>query len=173
MRFLAPADLRGLGARALDDMLGRSELTVAMADGDVRGTAAAALLFADFAVLNRNATLHLDSNAVWAAVAWRLGRRALQLVATESLSAHEAKTRGLCDDVTGESAQVWRERWMQHRSVLALDSAAMLIRRRGGDVLERAEFARLFALGEPQKGLGAFLAKAVPRFLGSSGSSEE
>jgi hypothetical protein len=40
----------------------------------------------------------------------------------------------------------------------------MLIRSRGGDRLERAEFARLFALGEPQKGLGAFLAKKPASF---------
>jgi len=40
---------------------------------------------------------------------------------------------------------------------VALDAAANLIRRRGGDVLERAEFARLFAAGEPQRGLAAFL----------------
>lgn len=35
---------------------------------------------------------------------------------------------------------------------------------RGGDRLERAEFARLFAEGEPQKGLAASLAKAKPPF---------
>jgi hypothetical protein len=45
----------------------------------------------------------------------------------------------------------------QERSGLALDAAARLIRSRGGDALERAEFARLFAAGEPQKGLTAWL----------------
>jgi hypothetical protein len=164
MLFLTPADLRGLDAHALDDLLGRTELTVAMADGEVRGIAAAALLFADFAVLDGNATLHLDTNEVWPAVAWRLGRRALHLVATDSLDAHDAKARGLCDDVTSETAEAWRDRWMANRSALALDSAALLIRSRGGDALERAEFARLFALGEPQKGLGAFLAKKKAAF---------
>jgi acetyl-CoA carboxylase alpha subunit len=164
MLVLTPADLRGLDARALEDLLRRTELTVAMADGDVQGLAAAALVFADYAVLDAHATLHLDSDEVWPAIAWRLGRRALHLVATQRLGAQEAKENGLCDEVTGETPEAWREQWMRHRSVLALDSAAMLIRARGGDALERAEFARLFALGEPQKGLGAFLAKKKAAF---------
>jgi enoyl-CoA hydratase/carnithine racemase len=58
----------------------------------------------------------------------------------------------------------WFERWMSHRSAAALDAAAMLIRSRGGDALERAEFARLFATGEPAEGLAAFLAKRRPSF---------
>ncbi|MBV9492715.1 MAG: hypothetical protein JOZ54_00595 [Acidobacteria bacterium] len=45
-----------------------------------------------------------------------------------------------------------------------MDSAATLIGARGGDALERAEFARLFATGEPQKGLQAFLEKRKPRW---------
>ncbi len=89
MLFLGPAELRGVNARTLEDLLGRTDLTVAYGDGDVRGLAAAALLFA---------------------------------------------------------------------------AAALLIRSQGGDRLERAEFARLFASGEPQKGLGAFLAKERPSY---------
>ncbi|MGZ7042115.1 MAG: hypothetical protein ACXVH7_10030, partial [Thermoanaerobaculia bacterium] len=58
----------------------------------------------------------------------------------------------------------WLEEWMRGRSGLAIDSAAALIRRRGGDPLERAEFARMFAIGEPQVGLSAFLAKRKPEF---------
>lgn len=42
---------------------------------------------------------------------------------------------------------------------LAAESAQMLVNARGGDALERAEFARLFAIGEPQQGLRAFLAR--------------
>src|SRR5206468_2751414 len=42
--------------------------------------------------------------------------------------------------------------------------AAELLPRRGGDVLERAAFALLFAAGEPQEGLAAFLEKRRPRF---------
>jgi hypothetical protein len=50
------------------------------------------------------------------------------------------------------------------RSALALDSARMLLENRGRDALERAEFARLFAIGEPQEGLRAFLEKRRPSF---------
>jgi hypothetical protein len=68
------------------------------------------------------------------------------------------------DEITDHDAEAWCANWLKGRSVLALDSAATLIRSRGGDRLERAEFARLFATGEPQTGLGAFLAKKSPRY---------
>jgi len=162
MRFLAPADLRGLPA--LDDLLDRGDLTVAMGEGEVGGLAAAALLFADFAVLREGAVLHLDTPQTWAGAVWRLGRGALRLLTNAALSAAEARDAGLCDEVTDREPQPWLEEWMRHRSVFALDTAAALIRARGGDRLERAEFARLFAIGEPQKGLGAFLAKRNPEY---------
>lgn len=162
MHFLTPADLRGLDSRALEELLGRSELTVAMGEGEVGGLAAAALLFADFAVLREASTLLVDTPEAWAGGVWRLGRGALRI--SERMSAGEARDAGLCDDVTGREPAEWLEEWTRHRSVVALDAAAMLIRSRGGDRLERAEFARLFALGEPQKGLGAFLAKKKPEY---------
>jgi hypothetical protein len=57
----------------------------------------------------------------------------------------------------GRDPLQWTNEWVGARSAIALDAAANLIRRRGGDLLERAEFARLFAAGEPQKGLAAWL----------------
>ena len=162
MHVLTPAELRGLDAPALDDLLARSDLTVAMGEGEVGGIAAAALLFADFAVLRENATLHLDAPQAWAGAVWRVGRGVLRL--QETMSASEALDAGLCDDVTNKEPEQWLEEWTRHRSVVALDTAAALIRSRGGDRLERAAFARLFALGEPQKGLGAFLAKTKPTY---------
>ncbi len=162
MHFLTPADLRGLDSAALESLLVRSDLTVAMGEGSVGGIAAAALLFADFAVLHRDATVQLDAAEAWAGAVWRLGRGALRV--NEVLSASDARDAGLCDDVTEHDPQAWLEEWMRHRSVVALDAAAALIRSRGGDRLERAEFARLFAIGEPQKGLGAFLAKIKPTY---------
>ena len=75
-----------------------------------------------------------------------------------------ARAEEIVDEITDREPEQWLEEWTRHRSVLALDSAAMLIRSRGGDRLERAEFARLFAIGEPQKGLGAFLAKTKPTY---------
>jgi len=157
MIFLRVADVRDL-----DDLLRRRELVVAMGRGDVNGVAAAALMFADFAVLEENSTLHIDTAEAWAGAVWRLGRKALHVQNT--MSASEAKDAGLCDDVTDKEEETWLQEWMRHRSVVALDSAAALIRSRGGDRLERAEFARLFALGEPQKGLDAFLAKRKPTY---------
>lgn len=158
MLFLAPAELRSVDARALEELLGRTDLSVAYGDGEVRGLAAAALLFADYAVLRRGATLTVDTSQAWAAAVWRLGRK------TISWQVSGARAEDIVDEVTETDPQSWVEQWMKHRSVLALDSAAMLIRSQGGDLLERAEFARLFASGEPQKGLGAFLAKERPSY---------
>ena len=156
MLFLTPADLRGL--RALEDLLERRDLVVAFGAGDVRGLAAAALLFADYAVLRHDATLVIDLPEAHAAAVWRLGRKTLKW------HLDGARPADIVDEMTNEEPETWLEEWTRHRSVMALDSAAALIRSRGGDSLERAEFARLFAAGEPQKGLGAFLAKARPTY---------
>jgi len=155
MLFLAAAELRGFDARALGDLAGRRELVLAFGEGELRGHAAAALLLADYAVLRSGATLTVDTPEGWAGVVWRIGRKAL---------AWDGNAEDLVDEITEKEADEWRIDWMKHRSALALDTAAALIRSRGGDRLERAEFARLFAIGEPQKGLGAFLAKKSPRY---------
>ena len=84
----------------------------------------------------------------WAEAVWQLGRGALLLHI-------EGKTPPAADPIPAGG-----------RSALALESAAMLVRHRGGDALERAEFARLFAIGEPQEGLRAFLEKRRPLFRG-------
>ena len=158
MLFLAPAELRALDARRLEELLGRTDAVVAFGAGEVRGIAAAALLFADYAVLEVSATLVVDTPDSWAAAVWRLGRKALAW----HLSGADAAA--IVDERSDESPEAWRERWMRGRSELALDSAAALIRMRGGDRLERAEFARLFAAGEPQHGLEAFLRKRGTSF---------
>jgi hypothetical protein len=150
MRFLAGGELAGI---ELDELLAARELVVAFGEGELRGLAAAALLFADYAVLRRGATIAIDTPEGWAGAVWRAGRRALL-----------DRPEELVDEITDDDPETWRANWLRGRSVLALDSAAVLIRSRGGDVLERAGFARLFAAGEPQKGLGAFLAKKSPRY---------
>jgi hypothetical protein len=158
MLFLGPAELRELAPAALEALLARTDCVVAFGAGEVRGTAAAALLFADYAILDRNATLAVDTPEAWAAAAWRLRRQTLRWVVDG------ARKEEIVDELSDRNPEEWREEWMRHRSVMALDSAAALIRARGGDGLERAEFARLFAAGEPQKGLGAFLAKQKPTY---------
>ena len=158
MLFLEPAELRELAPGALESLLGRTDCVVAFGAGEVRGLAAAVLLFADYAVLDASATLTVDTAEGWAAAVWRLQRRTLQWVV------RGAEKAEIVDEITSDDPRRWREEWMRHRSVMAIDSAAALIRARGGDRLERAEFARLFAAGEPQKGLGAFLARLRPTY---------
>lgn len=158
MHFLTGAGLRGVDGRALDALLDRSELVVAFGEGELSGLPAAAMLFADYAVLRRGVSLVIDTPEGWAGAAWRLGRGALRW------HLRGGSTDELVDEVTDHDAESWLGNWTRNRSVLALDSAAVLIRSRGGDRLERAEFARLFAIGEPQQGLGAFLAKKSPRY---------
>lgn len=77
----------------------------------------------------------------WAEIVWRMGTDALRLWSG-------GRSRPSFD--AGASLH-------EDRSAIAAESAAMLVGARGGDALERAEFARLFAIGEPQKGLRAFL----------------
>ena len=99
--------------------------------------------------------LDLGSPEAWAGVVWRTGRAALRLrlAGRSDFEAHEAKELGLCDAVSDLEPDAWLAGWMRNRSAMALDSAAALIRARGGDRLERAAFALLFAAGEPQASL--------------------
>jgi hypothetical protein len=64
----------------------------------------------------------------------------------------------------GANPVEWFAGWIGGRSTIALDAAAALIRGWGGDVSERFEFARLFATGQPQEGLAAFLEKRLPKW---------
>jgi hypothetical protein len=142
----------------LDAVVTATEMVVVTGEGELSGRAAAALLLADWGVLLDGGTLLLDSAEAWAGAVWRLGRGAyaLHLAQRTRFTAAEAVEEGLCDSVTAFE--------LGGRSAVALDSAAGLIRSRGGDALERAEFARLFAAGIPQQGLTAFLRKEMPRF---------
>ena len=63
------------------------------------------------------------------------------------------------------------ERESDGRSRVALQAAVRLIAGRGGDALERATCAWLFATGIPQEGLAAFLEKRQPRFPESASAA--
>ena len=140
------------GVPILHWILNRRECVVVIGEGEMRGDALACALHSDYFVMHPDATLVIDTPRAWSGVVWRMGRRALRLTHT-TLNVTEAKRHALCDAVDVDVE------WIASRSAVALDSAASLIARRGGDVLERAEFARLFAAGEPQRGLTAFLEK--------------
>ena len=140
---------------------GSHECTIVFANGETRGAAAGSLLLADYAVMSPSSALHIDSPAAWAGVIWRVGRDAVHLLTTSTtrFDASEALDAQLIDAIAENAALLF-----DSRSAMALDSAATLISWQGGDALERAEFARLFAVGEPQRGLAAFLGKRRPRF---------
>ena len=144
----------------LDDVIARRECFIVIGEGELRGDALACALHADYFVMRADATLIIDTPRAWSGAVWRLSARhsclALVALGQTRMSAPQALSHALCDAVEVE--------WIGSRSAIALDSAASLIARRGGDALERAEFARLFATGEPQIGLAAFLRKEKPNW---------
>lgn len=157
------------GRLVLQDVLGRDEMLVAVGADDLRGDVLAAALYADWLAVESGAALLIDTPAAWGGVIWRMGRSALRLFAEEAdgggvrVTAVRATDLGLVDALVpaGRDPLEWVGEWVGTRSPIALDAAANLIRRRGGDITERAEFARLFGAGEPQKGLAAFLEKRM------------
>lgn len=167
-RLLAPPDVAAADRRLLDSVLAGGRLTIAAASGELRGIAAAVALGSDWFFFASEATLTFDAPEAWAAALARIGTQAvrLHLLASRTLPAAEALQWGLCDALVpaGEDPVECARGWLRGRSELALQSAAALIRRRGGDALERAEFARLFAAREPQRGLAAFLDKKRPEW---------
>ena len=168
MLILTPHDLARCNARAVEEIAARRDFAIAIGAGRLRGHALAAALQCDWLALDADASLDIDTPQAWGGAAWRIGHRALRLhlMSGNRLTAAEAFREGLADAVvpSGEDPVEWIARWIGGRSTAALDSAAALISRRGGDTLERAEFARLFATGEPQEGLSAFLARRQPQF---------
>jgi enoyl-CoA hydratase/carnithine racemase len=157
-------DPASLEVASVDAIVARHEFALAWGSGALRGNALAAALHCDWLILREGTRLAVDSPRAWSGAVWRIGGGALRLVASGGLAdAEAALAHGLCDAVVDDSSDPLK--WIGGRSRVAIDAAAALIRRRGGDVLERAEFARLFATGEPQRGLAAFLARRKPEFI--------
>ena len=135
-------------------VLGRDEMLIAIGEGELHGDPLACALHSDWLVLADDAQIVIDTPRAWSGVVWRMGRGALALCVAPAI------VPAMLADLlvpAGRDPLQWTTEWVGARSPVALDAAANLIRRRGGDVLERAEFARLFAAGEPQRGLAAFL----------------
>jgi hypothetical protein len=131
-------------------VLARDEAIIAVGEGELRGDALACALHSDVLVLASDTHIFLDTPAAWSGAVWRMGRAALMFFVAPAAIADLLVP-------AGRDPLEWTAEWAGARSAIALDAAANLIRRRGGDILERAEFARLFAAGETQKGLAAWL----------------
>jgi enoyl-CoA hydratase/carnithine racemase len=143
----------------VDRVLARHEAIIAVATERIT----AAALWCDFLIATENAIVDVDAGALL----WRIGSRAYRL---HLLRGGVWRAGDVADALVppGADPLEWTAGWLRGRSEAAFDSAAALIRRRGGDPLERAEFARLFATGEPQEGLAAFLAKRKPQWQRST-----
>jgi hypothetical protein len=118
-------------------------MRIAIAEGEITADD----LLADWLVATEDARLNVDHSTIGPLV-WRLGAGAYRRYLLGELDA-----RAVADGIVPRGG-----------SALARDLAVSLLRARGGDALERAAFAWLFATGEPQEGLAAFLAKRTPRF---------
>lgn len=164
---LSPQALTGVSATVLDRLVRRRSMAIAIGDGDLQGLPLAAASFCDYFALGEDGTVDLGVHSlvpeVAAAITWRVPERARQiLLGTETaLGADRALELGICDALVprGSDSLKWVRDWLGKRSPRALLSASTLIRTRGGDLAERAEFGRLFGEGEPQRGLRGFLDK--------------
>jgi len=167
LTVLSPSALESVSGMTLDRLVHRRSMSIAIGDGDLEGVPLAAACFCDYFALGEDATIDLGVHAldpeVAAAVTWRVPERARRiLLGTETaLGAERALELGLCDALVprGSDSLKWAKEWLGKRSLRALLSASTLIRTRGGDLTERAEFGRLFGEGEPQRGLRGFLDK--------------
>jgi hypothetical protein len=143
----------------VDRVMARRQAIIAVAAERIT----AAALWCDFWVASEIAIVDVDAGALL----WRIGSRAYRL---HLLQGGVWRAGDVADALVPPGAHPleWTAGWLSGRSEAAFDSAAALVRRRGGDPLERAEFARLFATGEPQEGLAAFLAKRKPQWQRST-----
>jgi enoyl-CoA hydratase/carnithine racemase len=166
MILLTPAELDTVD---LEVIAAHAELTASFAVGKLRGRAAAAALHCDWLAIEAGAVIDIDSPRAWSGAIGRIGARAyrLHLLGRATLNAEDAVREGLADVLVpfGCDPVEWLAGWIGGRSTRALDVAAALIRGRGGNVTERSAFARLFATGEPQEGLTAFLEKRRPVWM--------
>jgi len=157
----------------LDRWLNRRCAIISVGLGLMTGIGLAAGLWSDLCFVDEPATLRFRSPGpgaadVVAGLIRRVGRHSLAVLLeeTDEVDARRAELMGAIDGVTpgGVEPLDWVRDWIGRRSVPAMLSGAALLRRRGGDVTERAEFSRLFATGEPQRGLAGFLDKRLPDF---------
>ena len=129
-------------------------------------------LRSDLLFVTGSASIELTSDPdLWAAILFRTGSEGYRLLlkASNLRSGSDLVDHGLADVLipVGHDPADWVRGWLEARSAVALASASTLVGHRGGDRLERFEFARLFAAGVPQEGLTAFLEKREARWSGT------
>ncbi|MGA7613732.1 MAG: hypothetical protein WBX15_01000 [Thermoanaerobaculia bacterium] len=157
-----------------EPVLDRRSLLVVGLDRTSRSFPFALGMVADvFAVhVESSVTLNPRNPEILTGIGSRIGREAIRLLfdGPVSIDGRGLCDAGLCDALVekSEDSVKWIDSWLGKRSVLALAAAGRLIRSRGGDVLERFEFGRLFAAGEPQRGLEKFLKKLPLDFTGKT-----
>jgi enoyl-CoA hydratase/carnithine racemase len=170
---LAGDALAGLDARCCERLLARRSLFVAIVEGNLGAPGLAAALDSDWLAVREGSFLPLSFPAIDPVVASSLARRVgnararrLLLIGERKLSGAAAFTAGVADSLVPaeEDSLKWLHGWLSARSARALLAGAGLVRRRGGDALERAEFARLFSEGVPRRGLRMFLDKKTLDF---------
>ncbi|MCM2316772.1 MAG: hypothetical protein NDJ92_16620 [Thermoanaerobaculia bacterium] len=170
--FLSDDALASVDERGYDRLLGRRCMLVALAGGELGGPGLAAALDADWLAVREGSALRiafptLEPN-VAAALVRRVGVRArrLLLIGERTMPAAAALADGVADSLVPAEVDSlkWLHGWLSARSARALLAGAGLVRRRGGDALERAEFARLFSEGVPRRGLRMFLDKKTLDF---------
>jgi len=170
---LADDALASLDARCCARLLARRSLFIAIAGRGMTASGLAAALDADWFAVRDGSLLPFASPEIDPVVASALARRVgnararrLLLTGERTLSAATAFADGVADSLVPAEVDSlkWLHGWLSKRSARALLSGSGLIRRRGGDALERAEFARLFSEGVPRRGLRMFLDKKALDF---------
>lgn len=175
---IGPVAAEGFTARMRERLVQRRSMVIVALGASPGPGALAVALLADVAFAPESASIRFDHPSgernesdvdadLVAGLTFRVGRGAMAiLIGDPVLPAARALELGLLDALVprDEDPIHWVESWLRGRSLIALQSASRLIRLRGGEAVERAEFARLFALGEPQRGLQGFLDKRSTDF---------
>lgn len=166
----APSAVEDASDALLDLIVGRKSMLISCTVAGLAGKSLSVGLVSDLFAIREGASIRLDGldPVGMAGLVWRIGRSAIPLIAVndEPLDAERMIREGIADVVVPEGIDPleWVRSWLGRRSLAALTSAARLVRSGGGERVERAEFARLFAAGVPAEGLSAFLERRPARF---------
>lgn len=165
-----PSSIEAPPGELLDRMVERRSMLIVCLEEDGSSRALSAALISDLFAIGESASIELDrlDPVGMAGLVWRIGRGAIPLFLMNRgpIEAGALVRDGIADVVVPEGSDPleWIRSWLGRRSLEALSTAARLVRGRGGEQGERAEFARMFAAGVPSEGLSAFLERRPPGF---------